>query len=73
MFAGEVGVEVGVGLDIPDCLLDVVVIGVHGVEFFIDHEVGGPEFVVDVLGIGLQFLYFWIIQEVLSSSLLRVC
>ena len=47
-------------LDGLDCLLDVVVVGVHGIQLFIDHEVGGSEFIVDVFGIGLEFLYFWV-------------
>ena len=51
-------------LDGLDCLLDVVVVFIHGVEFFIDHEVGGSEFIVDVFGIGLEFLYFWVRKKI---------
>ena len=53
MFAGEVGIEGSIDLHGFDGLLYVVVITVHGIEFFIDHEMSGSKLVMYVFGVGL--------------------
>lgn len=47
--AAEVGVDRHVHLYDLDLFLKVVVVSINGADLFIEHEMGGPKFIVDIL------------------------
>lgn len=53
MGAAEVGVDGHVHLYDLYLLLHVVVIGADGGDLFVEHEMGGPKLIVDILGANL--------------------
>lgn len=56
--AAEVGVDGHVHLYDLDLFLKVVVVSINGADLFIEHEMGSPEFIVDILRADFQFVDF---------------
>jgi len=73
MFRGKVLFDGPLQLKRFQLLLHIVIVSVHGVYFFVDHQMGRPELIVNIFGARLDSFHFYIDRWILSSSWHIVC